>query len=290
VVLVDNGSAAADVAVIREHCPEVEIVALAANHGFGRAVNLGAAAALRLGAEHLLLFNNDATLPPNEPVIERLVARLESDPALGAVGPIILDDDGATVQAAGIAFRSFFPAPRGLGKGLPYAVARGRDVRFEFLQGSCLLVRGSAFAAVGGLDADFFFFLEDADLCVRLRQAGYRAELVRDAYVRHRRSSTIVPGSDNDVYLSLRSTLIYLRKHARWYELPTAALTLVGLSLVHAAWRGLARPPLGAIVRAWADFFTGRWGGFRGTWPPGYTPPDLRVSSATADTPDPSRI
>lgn len=287
-MLVDNGSAADEVGIIRQRCPEVEIVALAANHGFGRAVNLGAAAAFRLGAEHLLLFNNDATLPPDEPVIEQLVARLESDPAIGAVGPIILEDDGVTVQAAGIAFRAFFPAPRGIGKGLPYAAARRRTVRFDFLQGSCLLVRGSAFAALGGLDADIFFFLEDADLCARLQQAGYRVELLRDASVRHRRSSTIVAGSDNDVYLSLRSTLIYLRKHARWYELPTAALTLVGLSFVHAGWRGLARPPLAAIVRAWSDFFAGRWGGFRGTWPPGYTPPDLRVTTVTADSPGPS--
>jgi GT2 family glycosyltransferase len=277
-ILVDNGSAPEDLTSIKAACPDIVYLELAENHGFGRAVNLGAALALRLGAEHLLLFNNDAIIPDGVPLVERLVAELESSAAIGAAGPIIVDEDARlTVQAAGIALRPSFPAPRGVGRGLTYDVARNRTFRFDFLQGSCLLVRGTAFTRVNGMDPDFFFQVEEADLTLRLKAAGYRSSLVRDVYVVHRRCGTIGVASENYAYTLLRSLLIFLKKHARWYELPSAALTMLAVSvgLIGLCWRVRKRPALRAIARAWLDFFTGRWGGYAGTWAAGYTAPDF---------------
>jgi N-acetylglucosaminyl-diphospho-decaprenol L-rhamnosyltransferase len=255
------------------------------NHGFGRAVNLGAAEALRAGAEHVLLFNNDAAIPAGVPVIERLVAEVETSPAIAAAGPIIVDDDARrAVQAAGIALRPFFPAARGVGKGLPYAVARTRTFRYDFLQGSCLLIRGSAFARVAGMDPDFFFQCEDADLLIRLRRAGFTSALVRDVYVTHRKSASIGPGSDAAMYASVRSKLIFVKKHARWYELPTAVLTLLVISLGLSARSVFARrrPAVRPIVRAWRDFFAGRWGGHDGTWASGYRQPKFPTGTTVS--------
>lgn len=277
IILVDNGSAPDDLACIKAACPDVVFLELAANHGFGRAVNLGAAVALRLGAEHLLLFNNDAFIPDGVPLVERLVTELESCATIAATGPIIVDADGRTVQAAGISLRPSFPAPRGVGKGLPYDVARDRTFRFDFLQGSCLLVRASAFTRVNGMDPDYFFLVEEADLMLRLKMAGYRSSLVRDAYVVHRRSSTIGAASENYAYTLLRSLLIFLKKHARWYELPSAALTMfaVSIGLIGLCWSARRRSALRSIARAWLDFFTGRWGGYTGSWAAGYSAPDF---------------
>ena len=280
IVLVDNGSAPDDLAFIKDRCPGVSFVELPDNHGFSRAVNLGAAQAFARGAEHLLLFNNDATIPRGVPVIERLVSELASSPAVGAAGPIVVNDNPSrTVQAAGIALRPFFPVARGIGKGIPYTVAISRTFRFDFLQGSCLLVRGDAFAKLNGLDPDFFFFAEDADLMIRLKAAGYRGSLVSDTYVVHRRSSTIGAGSERFIYVSLRSMLIFIKKHARRHELPSAALTMVALSAALFALSRASRPGarIASIVRAWRDFATGRWGGFDGVWATGYTPPDFRT-------------
>jgi GT2 family glycosyltransferase len=258
VLLVDNGSAPVDVAYIQAECPGVSVLALAENIGFSRAVNRGAQAALRDGAEHVLLFNNDALLPADVPVIERLVAELTRSAATGAAGPIIVDDDDRLrVQAAGVALRPSFPAPRGLGRGTPYASAGRKTFRFDFLQGSCLLVRGAAFVQLGGLDPDFFFYAEDADFMIRLRAAGFEAVLVRDVYVRHRKSRTIVAGSANQTYASLRSTLIFLKKHARRHEVLPAAVTMLATSVVFATVRLQPVP----VVRAWTDFFAGRWEG-----------------------------
>jgi GT2 family glycosyltransferase len=290
VILVDNGSAGDDPASIEDHCPGIVVIRLTENQGFGRAVNLAAAAAFQRGAEHLLLFNNDALIPTGEPVIERLVARLTTSERIGAVGPIIVDDDARrTVQAAGIALRTWFPVPRGVGKGLPYEIARARTFAFDFLQGSCLLVRGSAFIDVNGFDPDFFFYADDADLMVRLKRARYRAALVCDTYVVHRRGSSIRRGSENEAYALIRSMLIFLKKHARWYDLPSAAFTMIATSIVYCGvWRG--RSHLAPIGRAWIDFFAGRWGGFSGAWAAGYAAPDFASLQATLRaTPSESR-
>jgi len=286
IILVDNGSATRDVAAIRASYPGIVVIRLAENQGFGRAVNLAAAAAFRHGAEHLLLFNNDALIPTGVPVIERLVDRLSASDLIGAVGPIIVDnDDRKTVQAAGIALRTWFPVPRGVGKGLPYEIACARTFAFDFLQGSCLLVRGSAFIDINGFDPDFFFYADDADLMLRLKRAGYRASLASDVHVVHRKARSIGRGSENEAYTLIRSTLIYLKKHARWYELPSAAFTMAVISIVYAGvTRGRLR--LAPIRRAWSDFFAGRWGGFNGAWAAGYAAPDftaLRAGSAPID-------
>jgi N-acetylglucosaminyl-diphospho-decaprenol L-rhamnosyltransferase len=280
IIVVDNGSATDDLASIKAQVSDVVFVELAENHGFGRAVNIGAATAFRLGAEHLLLFNNDAAIPTGVPVIEGLVSELARSETIGAVGPIIVDsDERHTVQAAGFFLRPCFPIPQAVAKGTPYDIVRTQSHRFGYLQGSCLLVRGTAYVAVNGFDPDFFFLAEDADLMLRLKTAGYRASLVRDAYVVHRKSSSIKAGSDNYIYASLRSNLIFLKKHARWYEVPSAALTMLAISIALCALSFATRRKFGlaSVVRAWSDFFAGRWGGHGGTWATGYVPLDFKA-------------
>jgi GT2 family glycosyltransferase len=43
----------------------------------------------------------------------------------------------------------------------------------EYVQGSALLLAREAIHATGGFDERFFMYCEDADICYRLRQAGW---------------------------------------------------------------------------------------------------------------------
>ena len=49
-----------------------------------------------------------------------------------------------------------------------------------------MLVRRSAFEEVGGFDARYFLYWEDADLCRRLRARGYEIRYVPGATAVHR--------------------------------------------------------------------------------------------------------
>ena len=55
----------------------------------------------------------------------------------------------------------------------------------EWVAGTCFLVRKSALMAVGGLCEDWFMYVEDWDLCERLRKAGWKIHHVSSAIVEH---------------------------------------------------------------------------------------------------------
>src|SRR5688572_20313394 len=101
-IVVDNGSAAADVARVAEAIetrPWVSLVRKAENLGFAGGSNVGVARALERGAQFVMLLNNDATVEPG--AIEALASYLEARPASGLVSPLILDESGERIWAAG---------------------------------------------------------------------------------------------------------------------------------------------------------------------------------------------
>jgi len=55
----------------------------------------------------------------------------------------------------------------------------------DHLLGACLLARRVALGQVGGMDEGYFLFIEDTDLCYRLKQAGWKIFLVPDSEVVH---------------------------------------------------------------------------------------------------------
>ena len=265
VFLVDNGSEADDAAVLARSFADrpVTVLPLPRNIGFARAVNAGAVAALRSGADFILLFNNDAYIDPASTAIRDCFNALKRDACLGAAGPIICNDDAArTVQSSTYALSMWLPIPRA------NRVLEQSDLApSSYLSGSCLLIRASAFATVGGLDPDYFLYGDDVDFARRLRAAGFGERLIPARGVAHGRAASTRVGSAKYVYTALRSNLILVAKHARWFELPSAALTCLAASIALAIVglkNGYGDAPF-AAWRAWRDFVQKRWGGYDGS-------------------------
>ena len=265
VVVVDNGSTGDDVRRLLERVPAARTIELPENVGFSRAVNIGAVAAMRDGAEYVLLFNNDAYVEAGANVLGALLTELESDLTLGAAGAVIAnDDESSSLQSTSYRFSMWYPVPRPQ-KNLP----RGRAAlpANGYLSGSCQLVRARAFAEIGGFDPDFFFYGDDVDFSRRLNARGYRTIALDTPGVRHARGASIRIGSPAYVYTALRSNLILIGKHARWYHYPTAVATsiLATGALCALGIRHGYPASISAAFRAWRDFATRRWGGFDGS-------------------------
>jgi hypothetical protein len=103
------------------------------------------------------------------------------------------------------------------------------------------MARREALETVGGFDEDFFLFEEDADLCRRLRAAGWRVVFTPAAQVRHRlgQSMARVPLMARLAYH--QSHLLYYRKHNSGADQLLLRLLLCGRALREAALASVRR-------------------------------------------------
>ncbi|MCW4385054.1 glycosyltransferase family 2 protein [Salinibacterium sp. SYSU T00001] len=168
-------------------------VALPTNVGYGAAVN-AAVASVAPSVEWILVSNPDLVMSAG--AIDTLVATGEEDPRIGAVGPATLTAEGELYPSAravpslrtGVGHALF----ANLWNGNPWTRAYRDDTvsgseRSDagWLSGSCLLVRRSAWEAVGGFDPAFFMYFEDVDLGYRLGRHGFRNVYEPAAVVTH---------------------------------------------------------------------------------------------------------
>jgi GT2 family glycosyltransferase/glycosyltransferase involved in cell wall biosynthesis len=243
-IVVDNASSDGTPALVRERYPEVELVALDANLGFGAANNVGLRQAR---GEFVLALNSDAFLHPG--AITALVAAARRHPEAGVLGPRLLNPD-QTLQ------RSAWPFPAAW-RLLMEAVGLHRLARctplyedlatwdhqqeraVDFMIGACLLLRASAILEVGGFDERFWMYAEEADLQRRMSARGWIAMLAPDATVTH-----IGGGSSRDETARLKlfyaGQLRFLAKHRSAGAALGGRLALLIGALVRGRWRAAA--------------------------------------------------
>lgn len=255
VLLIDNASPEPLGSEITKHLtPADRMLRMAHNVGFARACNLASAQAR---GEYLLLLNPDAQIRPG--TIENLVRASRDDVRAGVVGGRLIHQDGtldpqscwglpsvwsmlcfatglSTVFAGSLLFD-----PESLGRW-----QRDTPREVGIVTGCLLLCRRSVWRDLGGFDPDYFMYSEDADLCWRARQAGYRVIITPDATALHEggRSSS---ASDKSV-LILRGKMTYLRKrHLGFRGTLMASLLRTGVAL-----RGCTARALGHTESGWA--------------------------------------
>ncbi|HEY8217432.1 MAG TPA: glycosyltransferase family 2 protein [Acidimicrobiia bacterium] len=180
VVVVDNGSSDGSVARLRATFPGIAVTVTDRNRGYAAAANLGIAAT---DAAVVAVCNADLRVEPG--TAAAVLRRLDTEPDLGAVGPLVLQPDGTPYPSA----RQVPSVGDAVGHGLVGLVRadnpftrryreldadphRPRDV--DWVSGAAIWLRRTALGSVGGWDDGYFMYVEDVDLCWRLRSAGWR--------------------------------------------------------------------------------------------------------------------
>ena len=178
-VVVDNGSSDGSVDALLSACPGVQVVRSPGNVGYARAANLGIAATR---APIIAVCNPDLTMRKGSAAA--LVSHIEHDRHLAAVGPRIRNVDGSTYPSA----RRVPSIPLAVGHGLlgwvwPTNPCTKRDRELDadpaepravdWVSGAAIWLRRDALDNVGGWDERYFMYVEDLDLCWRLRRGGW---------------------------------------------------------------------------------------------------------------------
>ncbi|PQB08263.1 hypothetical protein BST83_14850 [Polaribacter filamentus] len=170
IIVVDNDSKDESCNFIKTNFPEVKQIESKINLGFGKANNLGVQNA---SSETILLLNNDTILLDNLlPAIDTLYSKPEN----GIVAINMVDATKKYICAVGR-----FPSPLRLIK-----ISFLNDLRKEFkvghfdkivyeadwVSGSFMLMRTADYKAVNGFDSDYFMYVEDVDLCKKMKNLG----------------------------------------------------------------------------------------------------------------------
>lgn len=189
VVVVDNASTDDSVRAIQSLYPHVHLIQNQVNEGYARAVNQGITWALSRSADFVLLLNNDTWVEPG--MLRELIHVSMDNPQAGVIAPKVLH----YVQPQriySVGDRKYPWSP------IPLHVAHNRLDNFkyegilqvDYVSGCGMMIRADVIRDVGALDESFFMYYEDADLCRRIRDAGYMILTVGKAHLRHKAATS----------------------------------------------------------------------------------------------------
>jgi GT2 family glycosyltransferase len=183
VIVVDNGSTDETPARLRADWPDVRLVALDRNCGFAVGSNRGVAAG---SGEFVVLLNNDVRCRAD--FLEQLLAPL-ADASVGSVAALMLQPQEERIDSVGLTADvtlAGFPRLHGL----PATCARDTRPVLAGPAGTAAAYRREAWELLGGLDETIFTYMEDFDLALRLRSAGWESVAAPDAVGVHLGSAT----------------------------------------------------------------------------------------------------
>jgi GT2 family glycosyltransferase len=255
VIVVDSASTDGSVALVREQFPNVELVDLQINRGFGAAANKGFE---HVRGRYALLLNADAW--PRPGALHRLLSAAERAPRSAILAPRLVNQDGSPQRSVfgyptnAVSLASWMLAPglvtgvfrrwqalrrlRRNSKHVELKAIEGND----FPAGAALLIRMAALEEVGGFDEAFFMYSEETDLCHRLRRAGWEISFAADATFVHVGAASTSQAPEANEGEQIRSYLRFLQKHNGMADAKRAhALLLLAFRLRAVSLRGEAR-------------------------------------------------
>lgn len=260
-LVVDNASddgSQAHVAALGDS--RFSLLQLDANTGFAHANNVGVRQCGE--CEFVALLNPDAIPAPDW--LAQLLAAAQAHPQAAAFGShLVATDDrdlsdgtGDVYHFSGRAWRRDHRVP------VRHSIAAAGEIFSPCA--AAALYRRSAWEQAGGLDDDFFCYMEDVDLGFRLRLLGWRARHVPASVCYHAGSAVTGRRSDFSTYYGQRNMVWTFVKNMPswlfWLLLPSHVLLNLLAPLAFAA-RGQLRLVLRAkrdAVRQWRSVWRKR--------------------------------
>jgi len=193
------------------------------NYGFAEGNNIGMKFVLEyMNPDYTLLLNNDTVV--DKRFLNELVNVAESDAEIGAVGPKVYyyDYKGRrdVINYAGETVNFYTSRGKRFGR---FERDKGQhdEIREnDKIDGSCMLIKREVIEKVGMFDPIYFAYWEEADLCVRIKNAGYKLIYAPKSRIWHK------IGVSWDTYFSyfilyhflVRNRLIFIWRYASTFQ------------------------------------------------------------------------
>ena len=241
VIVVDNNSSDDSVEAVACAFPQAQLIARSDNGGYAAALNDGIRAGAVFDPDFFLILNNDTLVPPD--TLRKLVDALLSDPRAAIAAPkIIYHDHPERIFSLGDHIYPWLPLPVRVGRKAYDRPSYSKTQEYDYLFGCALLMRTESLKQVGLFDTSFFMYYEDADICRRMRDSGWKNIRVGSAVISHKASMSSKQVPNQMVYLRARNRSWFYRRYRHG---PSRAATFLALLF-------------GSIKTILTYFFTGK--------------------------------
>lgn len=181
IVIVDNNSSDKTIYLARKF-NNLRIIENKENLGFSKGINLGVSKSL---SDYLVVVNPDTEFKNGN--IFEIIKKFKEDRKLGVVGGRIVNREGRPEKSCGRFLKTFEILLMSLGLDEVFGVRSSpnklREV--DFVSGAFMIVRKNIFDKLSGFDENLFMYVEDMELCYRVKKAGYKVIFDPEIVISH---------------------------------------------------------------------------------------------------------
>jgi GT2 family glycosyltransferase len=225
--VVDNASPDRGITELKTIFPELRLILLPENIGFGRANN---EAIKQAKGDFIFLLNSDAELQSDAASAFCAYLQAPGHEQVGVCGGHLFTRDGRAtpsygnfpsllqrISASGLLYlyRSFYRMR------LDTGVANTRDDirQVDFISGAAMFIRKSVLDACGAFDPDFFLYFEETEMSKRFSRAGYSSMIIPAVRILHHEAGSSAGKGFQafPFYHFERSRRLYYRKVYGWW-------------------------------------------------------------------------
>lgn len=261
IIVIDNASTDESLEKLKKY----RVVSNASNLGFAGGNNIGIQLALDEGADWVCVLNNDTVVDEN--LFINFLTAVELNPEVGIVSPKIYfakgyeyhkrykkSDLGHVFWYAGgtIDWNNVYGSNFGVDEVDIGQYDKSRLT--DFATGACMFLKSSVLRSIGLFDEKYYLYLEDADLSMRARKAGYEILYAPEAVIWHKVSQSSGIGSDLNDYYITRNRLMFGMRYASFRTKYALARESVRMYFSGRPWQKIG-------VK---DYYTGKL--YEGSW------------------------
>ncbi|MCF0202886.1 MAG: glycosyltransferase family 2 protein [Bacteroidaceae bacterium] len=220
IIVVDNHSSDGSVAYLRQHYPQVQVMASNHNLGFSRANNIGVKSAK---GEYILFLNPDTIV--KKETISDCLRFMERTADCAALGVCQRHADGGRAmesrrglptpmtsfyKVTGLCNR--FPSSKRMGRYYMSFLPWDESAKIDVISGAFFFVRKDNFIKAGMFDEDYFMYGEDIDLSYCIQKSGGNNYYLPTDIIHYKGEST-QKSSFRYVHVFYQAMLIFMSKH-----------------------------------------------------------------------------
>lgn len=179
-IIVDNGSNDNTIEFVKREYPFAKLATNNTNRGVAYARNMG----IKLSkGKYLLLLDNDTIA--NTKSIDEMVNFMSKNEDVGICGCRLVDSYG-NIQLSYKKFPGLWVKIKNVfGMSRDHVVGEKAVIYPTYIIGACQMIRRKVIDKVGLLDENIFYGPEDADYCIRTKNAGWKIAYLPNCEIIH---------------------------------------------------------------------------------------------------------